>query len=83
MIWRCVDDDAPTDEATRLAQRLAALPAHAALEVRALLRAADGNELPTQLAYESQRQRELMAGAAFDEGLQAFLTKRVPSFPGR
>ena len=83
LIWRCVDDDALADETARLAQRLAALPAHAAPEVRALLRAADGNELPAQLAFESQRQRELMAGAAFDEGLQAFLARRVPSFPGR
>jgi 2-(1,2-epoxy-1,2-dihydrophenyl)acetyl-CoA isomerase len=66
-----------------LAARLAALPAHAALETRALLRAAAVNELPAQLGHERGRQRALVAGAAFDEGLSAFLQKRRPVFPGR
>jgi len=83
LIWACVDDDRLAEETTRLATRLAALPAHAALETRALLRAAAVNELPAQLGHERGRQRALVAGAAFDEGLSAFLQKRRPVFPRR
>lgn len=83
LIWRCVDDDRLADETAATARRLAGLPAHAATEVRALMRQAAGDDLGAQLAYERERQRALMAGPAFDEGLQAFLAKRPPTFPGR
>ena len=83
LIWACVTDaDLPT-EALRLAQRLAALPAHAALETRALLRAAANNTLPEQLTYEMERQRELLDGESFMEGLAAFQAKRKPQFAAR
>lgn len=83
LIWACVDDDRLADETARLAARLAALPAHAAVETRALLREAAAHELPAQLDLERQRQRALVAGEAFEEGLQAFLQKRRPQFPRR
>lgn len=83
LIWSCVDDAQLPDAALALAQRLAALPAHAAQEMRAVYEAAGQQTLPQQLRYEAERQRELIDRPAFAEGVQAFLAKREPVFPGR
>lgn len=83
LIWDCVDDDSLDRHAAELAQRLARLPAHAALELRSAFRAAAGNGLPAQLDYEAARQRELLDSADFAEGVRAFLSKRDPVFTGR
>ena len=83
LIWAAVDDDALSREAAALAARLAALPAHAAAETRHVLAAARRNDLGEQLAYERDRQRELIDGECFREGVAAFLGKRRATFPGR
>ncbi len=83
LIWACVDDAALTEEVGRVARRLAALPAHAALETRALHGVVDSSTLGQQLVYERNRQRELVDGACFAEGVAAFVGKRRPVFPGR
>lgn len=81
--WACVDDAAPRAEALAVAHKLARLPAHAALETRRAYDAAALNTLPQQLAYEAERQRELLDKPSFMEGVQAFLGKREPRFEGR
>ena len=83
LIWACVDDGALGEEVARIAARLAALPAHAAAETRALYRAAESKTLPEQLAYERERQCELIDEPSFAEGVAAFLGKRRPVFAGR
>lgn len=83
LVWRCVEDGALADEARTLALRLAALPAHAALEARRASHAADRNDLEQQLAYERDRQRELIDRPEFAEGVRAFASRRKPVFPGR
>lgn len=83
LIWSCVDDVDLADAALALAQRLAALPAHAALEMRAAYDAASQQTLSQQMRYEAERQRELIDRPAFTEGVEAFLAKREPVFPGR
>ena len=83
LIWACTDDDQLASEALKIAQRLAALPAHSALETRALFRAAQGNTLAQQLAYEKDRQTELIDGDSFAEGLAAFTNKRRAIFKPR
>ena len=83
LIWACVDDDRLADEAVGLARRLAALPAHAVAETRALHDAAEAHTLPEQLTYERERQRVLANGPDFAEGLRAFAEKRRPVFGGR
>ena len=83
LIWTCVDDAARGDEVARIAPRLAALPAHAATETRALYRAAESNTPAEQLVHERERQRELINGPSFVEGVAAFVGKRRPVFPGR
>lgn len=83
LIWACVDDAALRIESMKLARRLAALPAHAALETRQAYRAARTNDLTAQLAHEAARQRELIDRESFAEGVRAFGERRDPVFPGR
>ena len=83
LVWACVDDAVLRDEAVAAARRLARLPAGAALEARRALDAAAAGTLAQQLSYEAGRQRELVGGPAFMEGVQAFLQKREPVFPPR
>jgi 2-(1,2-epoxy-1,2-dihydrophenyl)acetyl-CoA isomerase len=83
LIWACVDDAALQGEAHQLALRLAALPAHAIQEMRALQAASERNSLPEQLALEAHRQGELIDGESFAEGLAAFQGKRKPVFKPR
>ncbi|WP_144006536.1 enoyl-CoA hydratase/isomerase family protein [Pelomonas sp. KK5] len=74
------DDAVLMDEALKLARRLARLPAHAALEARRAFDAARRHTLAEQLAYEAQRQRELIDRPEFAEGVKAFGEKREPDF---
>lgn len=83
LIWRCVDDATLMDEARSVAQRVARAPAHAALELRRAFAASAARDLPGQLDYEVERQRELLGTAEFEEGVRSFLEKREPRFPPR
>jgi 2-(1,2-epoxy-1,2-dihydrophenyl)acetyl-CoA isomerase len=81
MIWSCVDDSELAAEAERITARLANLPAHAALETRAIFDASLHNNLQQQLDYERARQHELIDKEEFVEGVNAFMEKRPPVFP--
>ena len=83
LAWDSVDDTALQAQALALAQRLAKLPAHAALEARRAFDAAAANTLAQQLSYEAERQRVLLDLPSFAEGVAAFSEKREPRFPGR
>ncbi len=83
LIWTCIDDDKLGALALKTARRLAALPAHSALETRALLQAAGRNSLAQQLDLERIRQTELIDGESFAEGLAAFIGKRTAAFKPR
>jgi 2-(1,2-epoxy-1,2-dihydrophenyl)acetyl-CoA isomerase len=83
LAWSCVDDASLRAEALALAHRLAKLPVHAALETRRIYDSATDNALDAQLRQEVQSQARLMAEPAFVEGVQAFMAKREPCFPGR
>ncbi len=83
LVWECVDDEQLMPQALAIARRLTALPAHAALETRRAYDAAAGNTLTQQLAYEAERQRELIDRPEFREGVAAFLEKRPPAFAPR
>jgi 2-(1,2-epoxy-1,2-dihydrophenyl)acetyl-CoA isomerase len=83
LVWACVDDAQLHEQAMALAQRLAALPAHAAQEIRGVYDAAAQQDLSAQLRLEAARQRELIDRPEFREGVQAFLEKREPRFAER
>lgn len=83
LVWSVVDDEALPDEGRVLARRLAELPAHGALEMRRAFESARCNDLAAQLAYEAERQRELIDHPDFAEGVAAFMGRRVPSFRNR
>lgn len=80
LIWACVDDDVLQAEALALAGRLAALPAHAALETRHCYEVVAGHDFAQQQAYETERQGALLDQPSFAEGVSAFLEKRQPRF---
>ncbi|RYY99228.1 MAG: enoyl-CoA hydratase [Comamonadaceae bacterium] len=80
LVWACVDDAVLHTEAMALARQLARLPAHAAVETRRAYDAAARNDLPAQLQYEAETQRELLDRPEFEEGVRAFLEKREPDF---
>jgi 2-(1,2-epoxy-1,2-dihydrophenyl)acetyl-CoA isomerase len=81
MIWSCVDDGDLAAEAEKLTARLFNLPAHAAMETRAIFDASLHNTLQQQLDYERSRQSELIDRPEFTEGVRAFMSKRPPAFP--
>ncbi len=83
LIWACYDDASFDQDVARLARRLAALPAHAIAETRALFDAVERHPLSQQLDYERDRQRALCGGESFREGMKAFREKRKPVFPAR
>ncbi len=83
LIWACVEDAQLEAEAMHLARQLAAMPAHAIAEARALFAAAEVNSFAGQLALERARQIELIDGESFAEGVRAFSERRKPRFPGR
>jgi 2-(1,2-epoxy-1,2-dihydrophenyl)acetyl-CoA isomerase len=83
LIWACVEDAELADQGLAIARRLADLPAHAALETRAVYDAAQTNDLTAQLAFEAERQRELLDRDSFVEGARAFMEKRAPAFTPR
>lgn len=80
LIWDCVPDAQLAEQTMALAERLAALPKHAAQELRAAFGRAAEQDLPAQLDYEARRQQELIDRPEFAEGVQAFLEKRDPRF---
>ena len=81
MIWSCVDEDKLEAEAASITTRLASLPAHAALETRALFEKTLSTTLQEQLDYERARQSQLIDRDTFPEGVLAFKEKRAPNFP--
>lgn len=83
LIWQCVDDAALQPTALALAQRLAALPSKALVEIRRTLDAATTLSFADAIAQEAAAQSALGAAADFAEGVAAFKAKRAPVFTDR
>src|SRR5688500_1369325 len=82
LIWKCVDDGALEDVASKIAENLAAGPTRSLGLIKKAIYDSAGNSLATQLDLERDLQREVGRGTDYREGVTAFLEKRKPSFTG-
>lgn len=80
LIWQCVDDRDLDSEALSIARKLSGLPRYACRELRGLLAESSRRSFSEQYDAELARNAELLNGAEFREGLQAFQDKRRPQF---
>jgi 2-(1,2-epoxy-1,2-dihydrophenyl)acetyl-CoA isomerase len=82
VVNRVVAPDELAAETDRLARRLAAGPARAYAETKALANRALLDGLSAQLDAEALAFARCAAGADFAEGVTAFVAKRKPHFRG-
>ena len=82
LINRVVPADALASEATALAARLVAGPAHAYGRTKGLLQATIGDAFDAQLRRETESFAACAATEDFAEGVRAFVDKRRPVFSG-
>lgn len=83
MIWKAVEDDALMAEATAMAKMLATQPTRGLALTKKAIRASSTNTLDAQLDLE--RDYQTIAGRTHDyqEGVNAFIEKRKPTFIGK
>jgi 2-(1,2-epoxy-1,2-dihydrophenyl)acetyl-CoA isomerase len=83
MIWQCVDDDALQATVEALAQRLCRMPTAALVATRKAMADAQGLSLDDAIDLEARLQTTLGASHDFLEGVDAFTSKRQPTFTDR
>jgi len=85
--WGMIHDVVPgtvlIDTAVALARQLASMPTRAFALTKKLLNASWTNDVRTQVALESEMQRQAGQTADYVEGVRAFLEKRKPTYSGR
>ena len=82
MIWKCIDDDQLQTEAAKLAAHLATQPTKGLALIKRALAASSTNTLDQQLDLERDLQRLAGRTRDYQEGVSAFMEKRVPTFQG-
>jgi 2-(1,2-epoxy-1,2-dihydrophenyl)acetyl-CoA isomerase len=83
LVRQVVDDAQLLDEATKLAQRLAAGPTRALVATRALLEESEHATYAAQFRKEIETQAEVRQSIDALEGRNAFVEKRKAQFSGR
>jgi 2-(1,2-epoxy-1,2-dihydrophenyl)acetyl-CoA isomerase len=83
LIYKVIDDAELIPVAQKIATQLVAIPTTPLVKLRAMLDAAEQNDLPTQLAFECDTQSKLGASIDYAEGVKAFFEKRVPKYSER
>ena len=82
MIYKSVPDATFLTAVEQLAHKLAQMPTKALGITKRALNQSLINDLKTQLALETQLQKEAASTADYKEGVSSFLEKRVPNFKG-
>ena len=82
LIWKCVDDEALTDESLALAKFLATQPTKAMARIKQALHVSSSSVLASQLELEKSCMRELGQSHDYREGVASFVEKRKPVFKG-
>lgn len=83
LIWRCIEDDALVDETTALATKLAAQATTGLAFTKQLLNNSGTKTLDQQLDLERDFQQAACKTNDYQEGVNAFLSKRKPEFTGQ
>jgi 2-(1,2-epoxy-1,2-dihydrophenyl)acetyl-CoA isomerase len=83
LIWKVVPDASLQDESISLAKKLAEGPTLGLARTKQAIRGASTRSLHEQLKIERDFMRELGQSADYQEGVDAFLTKRRPIFIGK
>ncbi len=82
MIYKVVSDERFLDEVERLAIRLSQMPTKALAFTKQLLNRSFDSGIHEQLNHEAAMQQQAIATADFQEGVKAFMEKRMPIFKG-
>jgi len=82
LIWQAVEDEKFGATIDALAAELAQMPTKALVRTRQLIQAAGSHTLEQQLSLEAVFIREMGKSADYQEGLSAFVAKRLPKFEG-
>jgi 2-(1,2-epoxy-1,2-dihydrophenyl)acetyl-CoA isomerase len=83
LIWKAVDDEHLVEEATKIAQTLAAGPTRGYGLIKKAIQASAGNSLDAQLDLERDLQRDAGFSEDYREGVAAFMQKRKPQYKGK
>lgn len=82
MIYKCFEDDVFEKETLALALTLARMPTRGLALTKQALNASMFNNLPDQLSEEDRLQNKAAMTHDYNEGVAAFLEKRMPQFKG-
>lgn len=83
LIWKCVDDAQLQEESMNLARHFVSAPTKGLALTKQAIYASPQNTLEQQLRLEAGLMRELGHSHDYQEGVTAFLEKRIPQFLGR
>lgn len=83
MLYKVYEDEVFQDKIKALAAQMASMPTYGLALTKKALNASNVNDLNTQLDLEEQLQTSAGGSYDYNEGVVAFLEKRMPVFKGK